>query len=181
VRHRGQHTVVGEEGSSGTALAPQWEQNFSPANIIPKQHGQATVASCAPQCAQLVVSVDAGAPHMGQLSVSAGIDSMPCLVSWFELEHNFKLRAEKAGAGRGIGQKFSKLFSKACAFVLNAGSLRAERPTPPKQGIDIMVQKTYCKACLWIPLCGFGQPSEQQADQSHVVARRQERIFCYEK
>ena len=35
--------------STRSALAPQCEQNFSPANIIPKHDGQATVASRAPQ------------------------------------------------------------------------------------------------------------------------------------
>jgi hypothetical protein len=32
--------------------APQWEQNFAPAKIIPKQEGHATVASRAPQWSQ---------------------------------------------------------------------------------------------------------------------------------
>src|SRR5207247_1805983 len=56
-----------------SALAPQCEQNFAPTNIIPKHEGHATVASRAPQCSHWVASVEAGAPHIGQLSVSACI------------------------------------------------------------------------------------------------------------
>jgi hypothetical protein len=56
-------------------LAPQCEQNFSPANINPKHDGQATVASRAPQCSHRAASVEAAAPHIGQFSVSAGMIS----------------------------------------------------------------------------------------------------------
>jgi hypothetical protein len=40
-------------------------------NMIPKQPGQATVASRAPQCSQQVASLDAAAPHIGQFKVAA--------------------------------------------------------------------------------------------------------------
>jgi hypothetical protein len=72
-RHRGQSSGDAAGVSTGAAFAPQWEQNLSPTNISPKQEGQATVARRAPQCSQRAASVDAGAPHMGHLSVSAGI------------------------------------------------------------------------------------------------------------
>jgi hypothetical protein len=55
------------------ALAPQWQQNLAPRKIIPKHEGQATVASRAPQCRHLVASVEADAPHMGQLRVFASM------------------------------------------------------------------------------------------------------------
>jgi hypothetical protein len=64
--------VAVAETSVRAALAPQCEQNFSPMNIMPKQDGQATVARRAPQCSQRVAALEAAAPHMGQLSVSAG-------------------------------------------------------------------------------------------------------------
>jgi hypothetical protein len=64
---------VSSATSVRATLAPQWEQNFAPTNIIPKQDGQATVASLAPQCSQQGESEAAAAPHIGQLSVSAGI------------------------------------------------------------------------------------------------------------
>jgi hypothetical protein len=41
--------------------------------MVPKHFGQATVASRAPQWSQRVASVEAGAPHIGQFSVSAGM------------------------------------------------------------------------------------------------------------
>jgi hypothetical protein len=71
-RQRGQEreeTVL----SARSALAPQCEQNFAPIKIVPKQEGQATVASGVPQWSQRVVSVEAGAPHIGHLSVSVGM------------------------------------------------------------------------------------------------------------
>jgi hypothetical protein len=43
---------------------------------MPKQDGQATVASRAPQCSHWVQSDEAGAPHIGQFRVSAGIAEM---------------------------------------------------------------------------------------------------------
>jgi hypothetical protein len=55
------------------AGAPQCEQNFAPRNIIPKQEGHATVASREPQWLHFVASVEAEAPHIGHLRVSAGI------------------------------------------------------------------------------------------------------------
>jgi hypothetical protein len=73
VRQRGQTSVVPAATSVRFGFAPQWEQNFAPKNIMPKQDGQAMVASRAPQCSQRVASEDAAAPHMGQFSVSAGI------------------------------------------------------------------------------------------------------------
>jgi hypothetical protein len=72
-RQRGQISWVPSGTSVRSALAPQWEQNFAPTNIIPKQEGQATVASRAPQCSHCVESEEAAAPHIGQLSVSASI------------------------------------------------------------------------------------------------------------
>jgi hypothetical protein len=39
---------------------------------MPKQAGQATVASRAPQCSQRGESDEAAAPHIGQLRVSTG-------------------------------------------------------------------------------------------------------------
>jgi hypothetical protein len=42
-----------------------------PRNIIPKHDGHATVASFAPQYRQVGWSVVVGAPHIGQLIVSA--------------------------------------------------------------------------------------------------------------
>jgi hypothetical protein len=48
------------------ALAPQWEQNFAPTNIIPKHEGQATVAKAARQYWHWVDSLEAAAPHAGQ-------------------------------------------------------------------------------------------------------------------
>jgi hypothetical protein len=54
-----------------SAGAPQWEQNFAPRKINPKQEGHATVASRAPQCSQHAASEAAGAPHLGQSRVSA--------------------------------------------------------------------------------------------------------------
>jgi hypothetical protein len=71
---RGHNWPVASLTSVRSAFAPQWEQNFSPTNIIPKQDGQATVARRAPQWSQRVASVEAGAPHMGHLRVSAGIN-----------------------------------------------------------------------------------------------------------
>lgn len=40
---------------------------------MPKHDGHATVASRAPQCPQWVESVEADAPHIGQLRVSAAM------------------------------------------------------------------------------------------------------------
>jgi hypothetical protein len=45
-------------------------------NIIPKQEGQATVASRAPQWSHRGESEEAAAPHIGQLSVSAGMSKV---------------------------------------------------------------------------------------------------------
>jgi hypothetical protein len=45
-------------------------------NIIPKQEGHATVASRAPQWSHRDESVEAAAPHIGQLSVSAGMSKV---------------------------------------------------------------------------------------------------------
>jgi len=70
---RGQISFVVAATSVRSALAPQWEQNLAPTNIIPKQEGHAMVASRAPQCSQRGESDEAAAPHIGQLSVSAGI------------------------------------------------------------------------------------------------------------
>jgi len=70
---RGQSWEVTGETSVRSARAPQCEQNLAPKNINPKQEGQATVASRAPQCSQRGASVEAEAPHIGQLSVSTGI------------------------------------------------------------------------------------------------------------
>src|SRR5579859_1757005 len=55
------------------ARAPQWEQNFAPTNISPKQEGQAAVARCTPQYAHFVASLATAAPHEGQWSTSADI------------------------------------------------------------------------------------------------------------
>jgi hypothetical protein len=64
---------VAASTSVRSTRAPQCEQNFAPRKIIPKQEGQATVASRAPQCSHRLASLEAGAPHIGQLSVWAGI------------------------------------------------------------------------------------------------------------
>jgi hypothetical protein len=55
------------------AGAPQCEQNFAPRNIIPKQEGHATVASREPQWLHFEESLEAEAPHIGHLRVSAGM------------------------------------------------------------------------------------------------------------
>lgn len=47
-RQRGQSSEAGVL-SPRSALAPQCEQNFEPIKIVPKQDGQATVASGVPQ------------------------------------------------------------------------------------------------------------------------------------
>jgi len=70
-RHRGQFSGVASTPADRAAAAPQCEQNFAPRNIIPKHDGQETVARRAPQWSHLVASVEAEAPHIGQLSVSA--------------------------------------------------------------------------------------------------------------
>jgi len=46
---------------------------LAPWKIIPKDDGQATVASRELQCAQRVASVEVAAPQLGQLSVCAAI------------------------------------------------------------------------------------------------------------
>src|SRR5882724_4289640 len=71
--HRGQDSRPAATASGRSTLAPQWEQNFAPWKISPKQDGQATVASRAPQCSQRGESDEVGAPHIGQLSVSTAI------------------------------------------------------------------------------------------------------------
>ena len=70
---RGQRQCESGSTSVRSAFAPQCEQNFAPTNIIPKQAGQDTAASRAPQWSQWEESVEAEAPHIGQLRVSAGI------------------------------------------------------------------------------------------------------------
>src|SRR5882762_2934664 len=75
-QHRGHSRRASGGTSSRSTFAPQWEQNFAPRNIIPKQDGQATVASRAPQCSHRVASVAAEAPHIGQLSVWADMDAV---------------------------------------------------------------------------------------------------------
>jgi hypothetical protein len=70
-RQRGQSSGGASAATVRAANAPQCEQNFAPRNIIPKQDGQEIVANRAPQCSHFVASVEADAPHMGQLSVSA--------------------------------------------------------------------------------------------------------------
>jgi hypothetical protein len=70
---RGQSSTLLVGSTALAAAAPQCEQNFEPRNIIPKQAGQATVASRAPQCSQLGASVRADAPHIGQFKVSAAM------------------------------------------------------------------------------------------------------------
>src|SRR5258706_9857863 len=72
-RQRGQSSGGAPGISVRAAWAPQCEQNFEPTNIMPKQEGQATVARRAPQWSQRVASVEAEAPHIGHLSVSASI------------------------------------------------------------------------------------------------------------
>jgi hypothetical protein len=72
-RQRGHNSGLASGTSDRSACAPQCGQNFSPANIIPKHFGQATVASRAPQCSHTGASVETVAPHDGQFSVSAGI------------------------------------------------------------------------------------------------------------
>jgi hypothetical protein len=71
--HRGQSSWSGSAISSRSTFAPQWEQNFAPLKISPKHDGHATVASRAPQCSHTVASDLAGAPHIGQLRVTASI------------------------------------------------------------------------------------------------------------
>ena len=75
-RQRGQSWRAGAEASARWARAPQWEQNFAPKNIMPKQAGQAMVARRAPQWSHRVAALEAAAPHMGQLSDWADIASM---------------------------------------------------------------------------------------------------------
>jgi hypothetical protein len=69
--HRGQRCFVSSVLEALAAGAPQWEQNFAPRNIIPKQAGQAIVARREPQCWQFAASARADAPHIGQFNVSA--------------------------------------------------------------------------------------------------------------
>jgi len=52
---------------------PQCEQNFAPRKIIPKQEGQATVASRELQCSQRVASEEAAAPQLGQFNDCAAM------------------------------------------------------------------------------------------------------------
>src|SRR5439155_21353877 len=61
---RGQSCRVWAAASGRAAGEPQWEQNFSPTTIYPKQEGQATVARRAPQCSHRTASVEAAAPHI---------------------------------------------------------------------------------------------------------------------
>jgi len=72
-RQRGQGIGASAVTSARAAGAPQCEQNFAPTNIIPKHEGQEIVASRAPQCSHFVASVEAEAPHIGQLSVWASM------------------------------------------------------------------------------------------------------------
>jgi hypothetical protein len=71
-RQRGQGRGVSLSTVRST-FAPQCWQNFEPRNIMPKQEGQATVASRAPQCPHAGESLVAGAPHIGQLRVDASM------------------------------------------------------------------------------------------------------------
>jgi len=73
ILHRGQSSRSAAVNSVRFIAAPQWEQNFAPWNIIPKQDGHAMVASRAPQCSHFVALDEADAPHIGQFSVSAGM------------------------------------------------------------------------------------------------------------
>lgn len=73
VRQRGQGRGFVSASSIRFTGLPQWEQNLAPSNTRPKQRGQATVARRAPQCSHREESAEAGAPHIGQFSVSAGI------------------------------------------------------------------------------------------------------------
>src|SRR5580704_1680978 len=89
--HRGQSRVSEAAASLRSPLAPQCEQNFAPANIIPKQNGQATVARPAPQKLQRVESDETAAPHEGQRSVSTGMVVLflraLCLYSFYSARH----------------------------------------------------------------------------------------------
>src|SRR5690348_13799651 len=67
---RGQSSFVSIAGSVAGTAAPQCEQNFAPAKIVPKHEGHVTVASRAPQWSHCVASAETGAPHIGQFIVS---------------------------------------------------------------------------------------------------------------
>jgi hypothetical protein len=54
-------------------LAPQCEQNFSPANIVPKHDGQVTVARIALQKSHRVAADETAAPQEGHRNVSTGM------------------------------------------------------------------------------------------------------------
>src|SRR3954468_10759985 len=68
--HLGQVKTVASPTSRSTR-SPHSGQKRAPKKIMPKQDGQATVASRAPQCSQFGASVRVGAPHIGQLRVFA--------------------------------------------------------------------------------------------------------------
>jgi hypothetical protein len=70
---RGQGSFAAAATSSRAMAAPQWEQNFAPANTIPKQEGHATTARREPQCSHWVAADDTGAPHVGQFIVSGAV------------------------------------------------------------------------------------------------------------
>ncbi|MST95069.1 MAG: hypothetical protein EXS33_07355 [Pedosphaera sp.] len=69
---------------------------------MPKQDGQATVANRAPQCSQDVASDEAAAPHIGRLSVSAGMDAVTIGRARFFWQDVFHSGCEGCAAQRGL-------------------------------------------------------------------------------
>ncbi len=70
---RGHLREVSAPSWMSSAQAPQWGQNFVPANIIPMHFGQATVCKKAWQYWHWVALESTAAPQDGQLSVPASI------------------------------------------------------------------------------------------------------------
>lgn len=84
-------------------------------NIIPKHDGHATVASRAPQYKHCGESVEAAAPHIGQLSVSA------CIPEFSKLRYGNKI---KPRALQNLWQLFSKYLIYLWALLPGMGLLR---------------------------------------------------------
>jgi hypothetical protein len=73
--HFGHFKVASEEAFASAAAAPQCGQWRLPMNIMAKHEGQATVASFDSQNLQRGESEEMAAPQLGQLRVSAFIES----------------------------------------------------------------------------------------------------------
>src|SRR6185437_12192392 len=72
-RQRGQSSLTCEATSVRSMAAPQCEQNFAPANTMPKHDGQAARARREPQYSHWVASEGTGAPQVGQFIVAGAV------------------------------------------------------------------------------------------------------------